>query len=133
MGSSDTAQLLPRVGTGDGGGGGGEGCGGVLPRSGSSTRTRVHQHLLDPLLFFTQQTHKETSALLTLIRGVGLGIGRRGEDTCVVLSPETRKSRLGTRCHAEAGIVLKTALRPKPTALIPARASDVTHSANLKV
>lgn len=70
----------------------GGGCGGVLPRSGSSTCTRVHQHLLDPLLFFTQETHKETLALFTLMRKEEsdlefAGEERRGEDTCVVLSP----------------------------------------------
>lgn len=38
------------------------------PCSGSSTCTHVHQHLLHPLLFFTQEIHKETLALFTFIQ-----------------------------------------------------------------
>lgn len=59
-----------------------------------------------PAIFHTRDAQRNVGLVyFDKKRGVGLGIGRRGEDTCVVLSPETRKSRLGTRCHAEACIV----------------------------
>lgn len=59
---------------------------GALQRSGSSTCTRVHQHLLHPLLFFTQETHKETLALFTLTRRGEFDSEFAGEERTPVLS-----------------------------------------------
>lgn len=59
-----------------------------------------------PAIFHTRDAQRNVGLVyFDKKRGVGLGIGRREEETCVVLCPETRKSRLGTRCHAEACIV----------------------------
>lgn len=62
------------------------------PCSGSSTCTHVHQHLLHPLLFFTQEIHKETLALFTFIQPCYSSLKRKHEldwnhyrSICIVL------------------------------------------------
>lgn len=87
------------------------GCwGGASMRSGSSTCTRVHQHLLHPLLVFTQETHKRNIGLVCFDKNSCVSgarweekqltwIRRRGKKTSVALrlSPTlTRKSQLET-------------------------------------
>lgn len=99
MGSSDTAELLPRVGTGDGGGGGG--------RVSIAAIGITHMHVCSPTppAIFHTKTHKENVGLVYFDKNSCVSRARGGEAESELKSQgRIDTSRLRTRCHAGACI-----------------------------